>query len=271
MTDPTAPPPQVLSAFGAGEPAVRLPGGQGQTYRSGDLILKPAPHPSEIAWPASVHDQIPQIGFRIARPLPARNGAWIIHGWWAQQRLDGEPAPGRWAEVFDTARAFHTATRRLARPAFLAARTDRWAIADRAAWQEAPLVSSLQSQAAPHAALSRLIALLRPIDLPSQLIHGDLAGNVLFADPATPGVIDLAPYWRPAAFALAVVAVDALVWGGARSDILALLDPDPQIPQLRVRAALRRILEHGAQPEAAEVAAYADLITLLEALCGRVA
>ena len=266
---PNPPPAPVLSAFGAGEPAVRLPGGQGQTYRSGDLILKPAPHPPEIAWQASVHDQIPQIGFRIARPLPAHDGAYVAHGWWAQQRLDGVPAPGRWAEVFDTARAFHAATRRLARPAFLAARTDRWAIADRAAWQEAPLVRSLQSQAAPHAAIARLTALLRPIDLPSQLIHGDLAGNILFADPATPGVIDLAPYWRPAAFALAVIAVDALVWGGARPDILTLLDPDPQIPQLLARAALRRILELGDQPDAPHIAAYAKFITLLEALCGR--
>ena len=263
MTDPIPPPPQVLTAFGALEPSVRLPGGQGQTYRSGDLIFKPAPDPPEIAWQASVHDQIPQIGFRIARPLPARDGAWIVHGWWAQQRLDGEPAPGRWAEIIAAARAFHAATRRLARPAFLAAKTDRWAIADRAAWQEAPLVSSPQSQAA----LSRLTALLRPIDLPNQLIHGDLAGNVLFADPAPPAVIDLAPYWRPAAFALAVIAVDALVWGGAPPAILTPLDPDPQIPQLLVRAALRRVMELGDQPEAAEVAVYAELITLLETLC----
>lgn len=212
---------------------------------------------------ASVHEQIPQVGFRIARPLPARDGAWIVHGWWAQERLDGEPAPGRWAEIIATAKAFHAATRRLARPTFLATQTDRWAIADRAAWQEIPLVSSPQSQAA----LSRLTALLRPIDLPGQLIHGDLAGNVLFADPTPPAVIDLAPYWRPAAFALAVIAVDALVWGRAPTAILTLLDPDPDIPQLLTRAALRRIMELGDQPEAVEIAAYAELITLLETLC----
>jgi len=41
-------------------------------------------------------------------------------------------------------------------------------------------------------------------------------GNVLFADASPPAVIDFSPYWRPAGLALAVAAVDALMWGGAR-------------------------------------------------------
>ena len=56
--------------------------------------------------------------------------------------------------------------------------------------------------------------------LPSQLVHADLAGNVLFADGMTPAVIDFSPLERPAGLPLAVVAVDALMWQRARPEAL---------------------------------------------------
>jgi prepilin-type processing-associated H-X9-DG protein len=43
-----------------------------------------------------------------------------------------------------------------------------------------------------------LLAALRPVDLPDQFIHADLAGNVLFADGVPPAVIDFSPLERPA-------------------------------------------------------------------------
>ncbi len=57
--------------------------------------------------------------------------------------------------------------------------------------------------------------------LPAQLIHGDLGGNVLFANGEPPAVIDFSLYWRPAGLALA--AVDALMWSGAEPAILGQL------------------------------------------------
>ncbi len=46
-------------------------------------------------------------------------------------------------------------------------------------------------------------------------MHGDLRGNVLFDTTRPPTVIDLSLYWRPAAYARAVVVVDGLLWYGA--------------------------------------------------------
>jgi prepilin-type processing-associated H-X9-DG protein len=71
--------------------------------------------------------------------------------------------------------------------------------------------------------LRSLLPALRPVRLPRQLIHGDLGGNVLFADGEPPAVIDFSPYWRPAGLALAVAAVDALMWSGADPAILGQL------------------------------------------------
>ncbi|WP_328583973.1 hypothetical protein [Streptomyces sp. NBC_00370] len=55
MSDsPGAPPPHVLAAFGAasGTPPRLLPGGQGQTWRSGGLVLKPVALEAETHWRA---------------------------------------------------------------------------------------------------------------------------------------------------------------------------------------------------------------------------
>jgi len=60
--------------------------------------------------------------------------------------------------------------------------------------------------------LPRLAAALEPVEARSQLIHGDLTGNVLFAEHLPPAIIDLSPYWRPTSFASAIVIADALVW-----------------------------------------------------------
>ena len=54
--------------------------------------------------------------------------------------------------------------------------------------------------------LSRLLAALRPVDAPSQLVHGDLTGNVLFARSSPAGRDRL----------LALLAAHGLRVGGRR-------------------------------------------------------
>ena len=46
--------------------------------------------------------------------------------------------------------------------------------------------------------INQLAALRKPTKSPSQLVHGDLYGTVLFAGTAAPGITDITPYWRPA-------------------------------------------------------------------------
>ena len=108
---------------------------------------------------------------------------------------------------------FHAALEGVPRPSLFDARTDHWAIGDRVAWGELPAATFAHVKHLP-----RLVAALRPVDAPSQLVHGDLTGNVLFADGLPPAVIDFSPYWRPTAFASAVVVGDALALGGRRRE-----------------------------------------------------
>jgi hypothetical protein len=67
-------------------------------------------------------------------------------------------------------------------------------------------------------------------------------GNKLaFADGLPPAVIDWAAYWRPAAWASAVAAVDAMVWHGAGGGVIERWAHLPEWGQLLVRAAIYRL------------------------------
>ena len=110
--------------------------------------------------------------------------------------------------------------------------SNRWADADRVAWGEAE--GELPPSARP------LLAQRRPVDLPSQLIHGDLGGNVLFHGSLPPAVIDVSPYWRPVGYAAAIVVADAVAWEGAGDEVVERL-LRRQGDQLLLRAVLFRI------------------------------
>ena len=75
-----------------------------------------------------------------------------------------------------------------------------------------------------------------------QVIHGDLTGNVLFADKLPPAIIDLSPYWRPAMFASAIVVADALVWEGADETLVARFDHLDSFGQCLARALIFRLV-----------------------------
>lgn len=110
-------------------------------------------------------------------------------------------------------------------------------MADRIAWEEGPMPPGATRE---DAALRRLVAARRPIATPPQLVHGDLTGNVLFADDAPPAVIDFSPYFRPPGYALGVVIADAVVWHGATLDLLGAVAGRPDMGQCLIRALLFR-------------------------------
>lgn len=80
----------------------------------------------------------------------------------------------------------------------------------------------------------------RAVSAPSHLIHGDLGGNVLFDDEPPPAVIDFSVYWRPVAFAAAIVVADALVWEGADARLLDAVSGTEDFGQYLIRALIYR-------------------------------
>jgi Phosphotransferase enzyme family len=275
------PAPEVLASFGASADPVSLPGGEGTAWRAGEVVLKPAGDPRVARWTADLYHalairQAP--GFRVPRPLRtvAGDGAagdgsagdgsfgagsagdggagdWVAQdplagAWVAWQWLPGEPASWAgvsplWPRLIAASRTFHAALAGRPAPPWLGRDGSQWTTGDQVAWGERDPGSVLAAAPAPLAGqLRSLLAALRPVRLPAQLIHGDLGGNVLFASGQPPTVIDFSPYWRPAGLALAIAAVDALTWSGADPAILGDLADQPELDQLLARAHVGRLV-----------------------------
>jgi uncharacterized protein (TIGR02569 family) len=233
-----APPPGVLAAFGVAAEPRRLPGGKGGTWRAGDVVLKPAEGAAETRWRNDVLAALPASPhFRVASPLRAADGDWLASGWEAQRHVAGHADPRRVDDVVRAGAAFHEAVAGLARPSFLDGRDDPWSYGDRLAWDE-PVPPGAT---APSALLPPLLAARHPLDAPAQIVHGDLLGNVLFADGLPPAIIDWPAYWRPPAWAAAVAVVDALCWHEAPPAVLDRWAHLPAWDQVLLRALIYRI------------------------------
>lgn len=236
MKTDVAPPPFVVAAFGGDGSPVALAGGTGTAWRAGSVVLKtPDGSIEELAWQADLFARIHDDRFRLAIPLRTPDGSLTVDGWWASTFLVGGHKPGQWGDIVRAGESLHEALAEEPRPEFLDHRTDPWAIGDRVAWGELPAPEYM----------AQLASALRPVEATSQLIHGDLTGNVLFAEGLPPGIIDFSPYWRPAPFAAAIVVADALVWEGAGPSLLAEVAHIEQFGQYLLRALIYRMATDG--------------------------
>lgn len=233
-------PASVRAAFSLPSgPARCLPGGSVTRWQAGGLVLEPGQHEAVGRWLAELFDGLSGPGFRVPRPVRAADGSWIVEGWAAWTAVEGEPAPlRRWPDLVAAGRAFHTALAGVPVPRWVGRGRNRWAVADRVAWAQtdvdlAPELADL---------VGELRAATRPIALPGQLVHGDIAGNVLFAAQTPPVVIGFSPFERPAGYPLAVAAVDLLAWSAAPPSILDELADEAEIDQLLLRALMFRLV-----------------------------
>lgn len=236
---------RVLDLFavpGAVEP---LGGGQGASVHAGDLVLSPGRDAEVATWlnPTLARlavrlDEQPRRSprdLRVAMPVPARDGEWVVDGWGASRWEPGTTVCTDLDVVVATARLLHAqlASAVPSRPENLSRRSDRWAAAERAAFEGSPSGPGL---------VSRLAALRDDTPLgPDQLVHADLTGNVLLDAAGAPVVIDVAPAWRPIRWAEAVCVLDAVLWWDAPAARMSEWTSGAD-RQAMLRAALFRLL-----------------------------
>ncbi|GAA3699429.1 TIGR02569 family protein [Nonomuraea antimicrobica] len=235
----TEPPAGVLAAFRLTGAVHPLAGGQGQSFRAGNAVLKPVDDAEEAEWSAEVFAGLaPSAEFRVPQPCRADDGSHVVAGWAAYEFVAGRAGPaGEWATLIAAGRAFHQALRHLPRPGLLDRRRHPWAVADRIAWDEIGPVALAHTDGL----LTTLRALKRPVDTPSQLVHGDLTGNVLLQSGQPPAVIDFSPYWRPVGYAEAIVVADGLLYHDAAPALINSTLPSHDGLQMLVRALIFRL------------------------------
>ncbi|WP_345462120.1 hypothetical protein [Nocardioides marinquilinus] len=254
---------RVLDLFAVPDAVEPLPGGQGRSVRAGDLVLSPGRDADVAGWLnpvlarlAVALDEAPArraLDLRVAMPVPARDGSWVVDGWGASRYEPGTVACRDLDVTLAAGRVLHA---RLAvavreRPAGLDARADRWAVAERLAFAPASALARSDVKAA-----QRVAGLLEETSLgEEQLVHADLAGNVLLDAAGAAVVIDVAPSWRPVLWAEAVCVVDSVMWLDAPGSALAAWTTGA-----RRQAALRAIAFRALADEPGHEADYDDVI-----------
>ncbi len=229
---------EIAGLYGADQQPTMLTGGQNTTWKAGDLILKPAAPTSgslaELICEIPVTDAL-----RLPKPLKSIQGHWVESGYVAWTYLQGETMRGRYEEKIVICDLFSAAFSGIARPNLLDQRKDAWAMADRVTWNEhdARYIPPFQKL------INKVRRHLVAVDLREEIIHGDMAGNILFEESMPPAVIDITLYWRPINYAKALLIVDAVTWEGADPSIYNLVRYNAAMDQLTLRAALRRIIE----------------------------
>jgi uncharacterized protein (TIGR02569 family) len=257
-------PPRVRAVFGVHGGLLPLSGGQQPAWRCGDVVFKRLDTSEQMLdWQSRVLGPLTDsVEVRVAPPLRANNGSLVVEGWTAWPHLDGSHAGACWSEVVVAGVRFHSAIAHVPRPDLLDKRTDNWAVADRVAWGELPLRDYSNTWG-----IEMLGQRMRQVDLASQLVHGDLSGNVLLHPHLPPAVIDFAPYWRPPAYATAVVAADALLWHGAGADVLDVLADSPESSQLLLRAMIFRLIAEARSSVGPRVAASERYAAAIHIAC----
>ena len=240
VENPGPPTRDVLAAFETNNEPIRVAGGQGQNYRSGDIILKPALDNDETDWLANFYLETDLVGIRLPQPICSVEGGFVYHGWQAWANLAGEHRRGCWEEVVEVCIRFHQGIADLPKPDYFDHRDQNpWVVADKAAWGEIEIKHHQRTASV----VQRMKGCLRKIEVHQQLIHGDFGGNVLFADHLSPAVIDFSPYWRPVPFAVGIVIADAIVWESADMSLIAAGARFKDFHQHLLRAELRRVIE----------------------------
>jgi uncharacterized protein (TIGR02569 family) len=251
---------EVLTAFGVKADLEPLSGGRGLCFKADSIVLRPVDDEEESQWIAefitNLNKTCPTTAYRLPAPIATTNQnppSFVKSGWTASSFLPGRPLGiNHVKDTLAVCRAFHADVARLnlKEPPFLDGLTDRFHIADRVTWGELSLESvdvlhrGVLADIQTH--LDAFKQLMRPFsDQPArQLIHGDMAGNILFDTDGrvAPGIIDQTPYWRPAEYAEAIIVADGLIWDGKGQELIDELGSSEYHLQLLVRALYYRCL-----------------------------
>jgi len=249
------PPPGVIEAFGLKGTPAPLPGGRNLCYLLDGIVFKPSDYDDdEVQWVSELATTLLRhrpTAYRLASPISTVSGSgqFVFEGWTASTFVSGSPIPSCQRKV-SISRSFHADLARFVteRPELVSKKRNRFNEADRVTWGQKALedVELVNAKMLAHfqPLLDKLSSVQRPLpgEVPFQLIHGDLAGNILFDEGAPPAIIDLTFYWRPAEYANAILVADGLAWAGEGRELLEWFGTDELRLQLLVRALYWRII-----------------------------
>lgn len=213
-----------------------LEGGQGESYRAGEVVIKPVPHRDEYLWFAELFENNELLSRFYTRPVKSIDGNYIEHGYCATRFIPGKFLTDKMESKIEITREFCSLLKNIPKPSTMDSWVSPWTQAQDIAWKRVEIPDNLPDYC------RHLIEKISELDLKSQIIHSDLAGNILFSGE-NPFIIDFSPGYYPAEYALAILIVDSIVWYSADISWLKEIHEDDFISyQLVLRAITFRVL-----------------------------
>ncbi|SDS37171.1 hypothetical protein [Corynebacterium timonense] len=163
------------------------------------------------AWAAKVRERLAIDGMRVARPVRATDGRFVVGGFKASEYAEGEVV-SRVDEAIAAALSYEEAMREVAGPTVQ--RTDRFADADRAAWRDVEVPG------------------------PTCVAHADFLFSCAFSGSLPPLLTDIVPTAepRPAGYTAALVLVDGLLTRSVDDNVVSRWAHIAHLPELALRA-----------------------------------
>lgn len=231
---------EIIDLFGLKGAIKKLSGGQGESIRIGNYALKPVTEIEKYTWTGQVLETLPDsLDLKIARPIRSKKGNFTENSYGVTQYLEGTFLTGHIPQKIAACQILNELLASVQQPSEWVLWSSPWQWANQIAWQQTKLPADT------HPESRKLIELIQegyqPIQLTNQLIHSDLAGNILFNE-SMPVVIDFSPEFRPAAYAEVLTITDSIAWHNENPESLwHIHHPSEIVIQLALRAVIFRL------------------------------
>lgn len=232
-------PQNVLQAFNITIQGQPLQGGQNESMKFGDVVIKPLHDSSYYTQVSEVFECLDPVDYRVSKPIKTIDGSYVADNYGATKFEPGYDDDNAMKEKIEVARLLN---RDLAKADISHWRfsDDPWSQANDVLWRGAPLSNDWSNEVKVFIE-AKMNQLLEYTD-PHQLIHSDLGGNIFFHDELKPLVIDFSPTIAPAKYAEAIIVTDSIAWAGQPLSCLDLLgDRAEYLPYLQ-RSIMFRVL-----------------------------
>lgn len=213
-----------------------LKGGQNESIKVGDLVIKPVHEKEKYLWLSEVLGEINFENLRVATPLKSKGGNFIEDSFGATPYFEAQFYNSKLEEKLDACRELNSKVAGIRKPKEYNKWESPWTKAQSLAWSH-----KISSPLLPKE-IEELIRLRTTLNLPEQLIHVDLAGNILFDEEGNPIIIDFTPGFYPKEYSEVLLLIDSIAWYQASMEALHLLNLEKDIQdQLILRALIFRL------------------------------
>lgn len=229
--------PESIAKFTSATNVELLRGGRNESLKAGNFVLKPVHESEKYIWLSECLNQIDFLDLQVAVPVKSREGNYIENSIGATRYFEATFLQGKLEKKLEICRRLNDIISKIPKPSGFDSWENPWTKAQSLAWSNFN-VSAVKTPAE----INALLNMRTHIEMRRQLVHVDLAGNILFDKNENPVVIDFTPGFYPKEYAEVLLLIDSIAWYDTSIENLRLLHLTEDLrKQLILRALIFRL------------------------------